>query len=181
VLGGASRNLGVLEKVSPSVRLASRLPNSSFTNLFFPAAYGEARMLAIFCLWMRCSVLEGSLLRSRLCAATTPPASLFMVEMLPISFQCRCHLFCTLSALDPVLMWARMLHSIPPLPGSACQLHSRCRLLFTAILYLRTFSSSSVSKRRIRSSCAEVWVHLSSEGPVSWMLNGRSSGVWFLA
>jgi len=84
--------------------------------------------------------------------ATAPPMSLFMAEMVSISFQCKCRLFCTLSALDPVRMWARMVHSIPPLPDSACQLHSRWRLPFTAILYLRTFSSSSVSKRSTKSS-----------------------------
>ncbi len=144
--------LGSWKGLAPARRLTSRLPNSSFTNLFFLAACGEARMLAIFCLCTRCSVLEGSLLRSRLCAATAPPVSLFMAKMVPISFQCRCRLFFTLSALDPVCMWARMVHSIPPLPGSACQLHSRWRLPFTAILYMRTFSSSSTSKRSTKSS-----------------------------
>ncbi len=144
--------LGSWKGLAPAGRLASRLPNSSFTNLFFLATYGEARMLAIFCLCTRCSVLEGSLLRSRLCAATALPVSLFMAEMVPISFQCRCRLFCTLSALDPVRMWARMVHSIPPLLGSACQLHSRWRLPFIAILYLRTFSSSSASKWSTKSS-----------------------------
>ncbi len=144
--------LGSWKGLVPAGRLASRLLNSNFTNLFFLIACGEARVLAIFCLWTRCSVLEGFLLTNRLCAATAPPASLFMAEMLPISFQCRCRLFCTLSALDPVLMWAKMVHSIPPLLGSACQLHSRWRLPFTVILYLRTFSSSSASKRRTKSS-----------------------------
>jgi len=138
--------------LAPAGRLAFRLPSSSFTNLFFLAAYGEARMLAIFWLCARCSVLKGSLLSSRLWAATAPPMSLFMTKMVLISFQCRCRLFCTLSALDLVRMWARMVHSIPPLPGSACQLHSRWRLPFIAILYLRTFSSSSTSKRSTKSS-----------------------------
>ncbi len=156
--------LGYWNGLFPVGRLSSRLPSSSFTNLFFLAACGEARMLAIFCLWIKCSTFEGSLLRSRLCATTAPPASLFMAERLPISFQWRCRLFCTLSALDPVLMWARMVHSIPPLPGSACQLHSSWRLPLTANLYLRIFSSSSASNRRIKSSWAEVWVHLSSGG-----------------
>ncbi len=106
--------------LAPAGRLSSRLPNSSFTNFFFLVTCGEARMLAIFCLCTKCSMLGGSLLRSRLCATTAPPVSLFMANMVPISFQCRCHLFCTLRALDPVLMWARMVHSIPPLPSSAC-------------------------------------------------------------
>jgi len=66
-------------------------------------------------------MLEGSLLRSKLCAATVPPVSLFMAEMVPTSFQWRCHLFCTLSALEPVRMWARMVHSIPP-PARLCLL-----------------------------------------------------------
>jgi hypothetical protein len=37
-------------------------------------------------------------------------------------------------------------------------------LPLTANLYLRIFSSSSASNRRIKSSWAEVWVHLSSGG-----------------
>jgi hypothetical protein len=37
-------------------------------------------------------------------------------------------------------MCARMVHSIPPLPGSACQHHSRWSFSFTTILYLKIFS-----------------------------------------
>jgi len=36
--------------LTPAGRLASTLPNSSFMNLFFLAACGEAKMLAILCL-----------------------------------------------------------------------------------------------------------------------------------
>jgi hypothetical protein len=36
--------------LAPAGRLVSTLPNSSFMYLFFLAAYGEARMLAILCL-----------------------------------------------------------------------------------------------------------------------------------
>ncbi len=120
-------------------------------------------------------------MRSRSCATVENYVSLFMTVMDSVSFRCRWRLFYTLIALVPMHMWARMVHSIPPLPGSSCQLHSRQRRYLTASLYLRIFSSGSASKRRTRSSCAEAWVHFSSGGPTTLMLSGRSGGTWFLA
>ncbi len=149
--------------------------------LLFLAPYGEARMLAILCLYVWWSMREGPFLRSKSCASAANSASLFMTVMESVSFQCRWRLFCTLIALVPVCIWAKMVHSIPPLPGSTCQLHSRWRHSLTASLYLRIFSSSSASKCKTRSAWAEAWVHLSSGGLATLMLIGRSEGPWFLA
>jgi hypothetical protein len=66
--------------------------------------------------------------------------------------QWRCLLFCTLMALEPVLMCAKIVHSHPPLFLSSCQLHSRERQSLRLRLYLRILSSSSDSILRVMSS-----------------------------
>ncbi len=149
--------------------------------LLFLAACSEARVLAILCLYVWWSMQEGPFLRSRSYASVANSASLFMIVMESVSFQCRWRLFCMLIALVRVCIWARMVHTIPPLPGSTCQLHSRWRHSLTASLYLRIFSSSSASRRRTRSAWAKAWVHLSLGGFATLMLIGRSEGPWFLA
>lgn len=68
--------------------------------------------------------------------------SLFNPTSEPGSLQWRCLLFCTLIPLVPVLMWARIVHSRPPLVWSSCQLHSKERRSLMLRLYLRTLSSS---------------------------------------
>jgi len=93
----------------------------------------------------------------------------FMAIMASVAFQWRWRLFWTLITLVPVHICARMVHSIPPMSGSSCQLHSRWSRSLRASLYLRTFSSSSDSRRKARSSRVEAWVHPSSGGPAILM------------
>ncbi len=164
-----------------AVRLGSTVPRSSLMYLLFLATCGEARMLAILCLYVWWSMREGPFFKSRSCASVANSASFFMTVMESVSFQYRWRSFCTQIALVPMCIWAKMVHSIRPLPGSTCQLHSRWRHSLMASLYLRIFCSSSASRCRTRSACAEAWVHLSSGGLAILMLIGRSGGPWFLA
>jgi len=85
-----------------------------------------------------------------------------------------------LRALAPVSMWARILHSTPPLLVTFCQLHSNWGWSLSVNLYLRIFSSSSTSRRYIRSTLAELCDHSASARPVILMLNGRLGWAWFL-
>jgi hypothetical protein len=57
--------------------------------------------------------------RKRLWAGVVNFISLFMFKIDSIIFQCKCFLFCMLTRLEPVGMWARMVHSVPPLLGSS--------------------------------------------------------------
>ncbi len=124
---------------------------------------------------------RGPFLSSKLWAGVENSTSLFMFRMVSSPFQCKCLLFCILIALVPVLMWVRMVHSIPPpLLGSSCQLHSKLSRSLRASLYMRIFSSSSNSRHWVRSSSAEACVHPSSGGPAILMLNRRFGGAWFL-
>ncbi len=76
-----------------------------------------------------------------------------------------------------------MVHSIPPLLSSSCQVHSSWGRSVMLSLNLRIFSSSSSSMRWMRSAQAELGDHSSfvaSAGPVILMLNGRLGRAWFL-
>jgi hypothetical protein len=87
---------------------------------FFQAAWGKAWPLAALFLWTWCSSPPTPYFKRRLWAEATNSISLFMLEINSTAFQCRCFLFCMLTGLEPVGMWAKMVHSILPLLSSSC-------------------------------------------------------------
>ncbi len=117
---------------------------------------------------------------NKLCARAKNSTSLFMLGMSSNAFQCKCHLFWMLRALVLVSMCAKMVHSTLPLLISSCQLHSSWGRSLRVNLYLRTFSSSFVSRRWMRSAQAKLWVHSVSAGPIILMFNGRLGEAWLL-
>ncbi len=147
---------------------------------FFLVAWGEALMLAILLLWACQSSPTTPNFSKRLCARVMNSTSLFMAVIDSRVFQCRCILFCILIALVWVGMWARIVHSMPPLLGSSRQLHSRLMRSFNGSLYLKTLSSSSVSTRWISSSKVGLKDQSSSTFPVILIPIGRLGSAWFL-
>ncbi len=121
-----------------------------------------------------------SIFFSKLCTGAENSASLFMLGMRSNAFQCKCRLFWMLRALVSVSMCAKMVHSIPPLLISSCQLHSSWGQFLRVNLYLRTFFFSSISRRCVKSAQAELWFHSVSASPMILMFNVRLGEAWFL-
>ncbi len=117
---------------------------------------------------------------SRLCVGAMNSTSLFIPGMSSSTFQCKCRLFWMLRALAPVSMWARIVHSTPPLLFTSCQLYSNLGRSLSVSLYLRTFSSNSISSCCIRFAQVESWGHSTSTEPIILMLIGRLGRVWLL-
>jgi len=130
-------------------------------------------MLAERFLLSWCSEIATSVFINRLWAGAKNSISLLIPCVLLKTFQCRWRLFWMLRALDPESMWAKMVHFVPPLLDSFCQLHSSWGWSLSVSLYLKTFSSNSTSNRWVRSVHAESWVHMTSTDPVTLMLSGR--------
>ncbi len=120
-----------------------------------------------------CSEIVASVFINRLWAGAENSISLLIPCVLSRTFQCRWCLFWMFRALDPESMWAKMVHSVPPLLDSFCQLHSSWGWSLSVSLYLKTFSSNSTSNRWVRSAHAESWVHMTSIDPVILMLSER--------
>ncbi len=152
----------------------------SLVYRFFLAAWGEACMFAEQFLFSWRAEFSASVFIKRLCAGAENSTSLFIPCVLSKAFQCRWRLFWMLKALDPVSIWARMVHSVPPLLVSSCQLHSNWGRSLSVNLYLRTFSSNSTSRRWMKSTQAVSWDRFASAGPMILMLSGRLGWVWFL-
>jgi hypothetical protein len=126
------------------------------------------------------SVLTRPDFSRRLWAKLENSMSLFIPVRESDNLQWRCLLFCTLMALEPVLMCARIVHSHPPLIWSSCQLHSKEKQSLRLRLNLRILSSSSDSMLWVMSASAIAWVHSSSGEPVILMLSGRPGRALFL-
>ncbi|CAK9262233.1 unnamed protein product [Sphagnum jensenii] len=118
---------------------------SSFVKRFLRAACGEACMLAARFLDSRRDEFIRFAFISRMCAGAANSVSLFIPGMSSIAFQRRFLLLWMLRALEPVSMCARIVHSTPPMFGTSCQLHSSLGRSLKESLYLRIFSSSSIS------------------------------------
>jgi len=124
--------------------------------------------------------LSTSVFINRLCAGAKNSTSLLNPSVLSRAFQCKWCLFWMLKALFVVSMCARMVHSVPPLLASSCQLHSNLGQSLSISLYLRAYSSSSTSRRWMRSVHADSWDHSASTDLVILMLSGRLGRAWFL-
>ncbi len=146
---------------------------SSLTKKFFVAACNEAWMLVERFWFPRRIEFSGTVFISKSCAGAANSASLFMPCASSSTFQCRWRLFCMLKALEPVSMWASIVHSKPPLPTTSCQAHSSWGRSEIDSLNLKTFFSSSTSKRCMRSAHTEFGVHSISTDSVNLMLSGR--------
>jgi hypothetical protein len=160
-------------KVALSFREGIKVMMFSLVNHFFLAAWGEAWMLAEWFLFSWRAKFSASVFIRRLCVGAENSTSLFIPSVLSRAFQCKWRLFWMLRALDPLSIWARIMHSDPPLVVSSCQLNSSWGRSLSVNLYLRTFSSRSTSRRWMRSAHAELWDHSASTGPVILMLSGR--------
>ncbi len=152
-------------------------PKSSSMKHFFRATWGEAWWLAALFLWTWCSSppTPTPCFKRRLWAGAANFISLFMLKIDSRVFQCRCFLL-----LEPMGMWAKMVHSIPPLLGSSCLFHSRLSWSFNKSLCLRTFSSSSIAMCWISSSMVGLEDQSSPPSPVILMPIGRLGMAWFL-
>jgi hypothetical protein len=153
---------------------------SSSMKCFFQAAWGKAwRLVALF-LWIWHSSPPNPCFRRRLWAGAANSILLFMLEIDSRAFECRCFFFCMLTELEPVGMWARIVHSIPPLLGFSYQLHSRLNWSFNRSLCLRTFSSNPVAMCCINSSMANLEDQSSPPSLVILMPIRRLGRAWFL-
>ncbi len=85
-----------------------------------------------------------------------------------------------LKGLQLVGMWARMVHSIPPLLGSSYQLHSKLSWSFNRSFCLMMFSSSPIVMCWISSSMVGLEDQSSPPSPVILMPIGRRVRAWFL-
>ncbi len=99
--------------------------------------------------------------------------SLFMFEINSKAFQCKCFLFYMLTRLEPMGMWASLVHSILPLLSSSRQFHSRLNWSFNKSLCLRTFSSNPIAMCWINSSMAGLEDQSSPPSPMIMMPIGR--------
>ncbi|KAH9556310.1 hypothetical protein CY35_07G019600 [Sphagnum magellanicum] len=162
----------------PSVRAVAVDEMSGFVKRFLRAACGEACMLAARFLDSRRDEFIKSAFIRRLCAGAANFVSLFIPSMSSIAFQCRCFLFWMLRALEPVSMCARIVHSTPPLFRTSYQLHSSLGRSLREGLYLRIFSSSSISSLWVKSAQADSQDHSALVGPVILMLAGRLGFAW---
>jgi hypothetical protein len=100
-------------------------PRSGDMKSFFRAAWGKVWQMSTLLLWTWCSSPPTPYFKRRLWTRATNFILLFMFEIDSRAFKCKCFLFCMLMRLELVGMWARMVHLIPPLLDSSCQLHSK--------------------------------------------------------